>query len=88
MKVRYNANLVLEKVNKPTARKMYNAGKEVYICPCKVNPRNNWGIGHFFQKEEGDGFEQNFDRLVSHYEYYNCQYNELGKYAAYYVKEA
>lgn len=76
-----------KKVDKRTARKLYNEGQTIMLVPCKVNPKNMWGIGHYFSNKDGDGFETDFDKVVSYYSYYNCQYNELGKYCAYYVEE-
>ena len=76
-----------KKLNKTQARKLYNAGQTIMLVPCKVNPNNMWGIGHYFSNAEGDGFERDFDKVVSYYSYYNCQYNELGKYCAYYIEE-
>ena len=76
----------LQRVTKRTAKKLYLQGLEILLVPCKVCPDNMWGIGQRFQKDM-TLFESDFDKLVSYFEYYNCQYNELGKYAAYYVKE-
>ena len=75
------------RVQKKTARKLYNQGLEILIVPNKVDPLNRWGIGYYANKDDGDGFERDFDKVVSYFEYYNCQYNELGKYAAFYAKE-
>ena len=76
----------LKRISKAAARKAYNNGQKVLIVPCKVNPCNMWGIGHFFNKQDGDGFDYEFDKVVNYYSYYNCSYNELGKYPAYYVE--
>lgn len=81
-----------KKVTKPTARKLFNSGTPVYLLPSKVNAfivfdRNYKGaiqpvvISH----KEDDG-ENQFDRTVNEFEYYNCN-SEMGYYAHYFIKE-
>lgn len=78
-----------KKVNKPTARKLFNGGKEVYLLPNKANPivldPNYKGMYEpVVITKKGDEDNQ-FDRLVNSFEYYNCN-NEVGYYAHYYIK--
>ena len=82
------------KVNKPTARKMYNMGYDILLLPCKVNAfivfdKNYRG---FIQpvtiniKTCTEDMNK-FDRSVDSYVYYNANNAELGYYAHYYVSE-
>ena len=80
------------KVNKPTARKLYNCGVTIYLLPCKVSEvalqtgGNMWvspvEISLLTCKHDAN----KFDRSVNDFEYYNCN-AELGYYASYYVTE-
>ena len=80
-----------KKVNKPTARKMYNSGLSVFLLPCKCrfpdsDSQFSWVLPieiNMFTTEES---ENKFDRSVNSFEYYNCN-AELGYYASYYVTE-
>lgn len=81
------------RVTKPTARRLYNSGKTIRLCPVKCNPCNEYypmsldvNKDDKFEVEPFD-WELKFDTRVNRFEYYNCQYAQLGKYAAFYVKE-
>lgn len=88
-----------KRVSKPIARKMFYAGYDVRLLPCKVNDRcarDDAVRGYFWVSyfevnlatvEERDyGKENKFDRMVNSYEYHNCN-AELGYYAHYFVDE-
>lgn len=72
------------RINKTKARKLFNKNIGIYIVPCKVacNFSNMW-IQPFIINNQA-GFS--FDQLVNNFEYYNCNDNETGLYAAYYVE--
>lgn len=72
-------NGAYKKVNKAVARKLFRHGVEVYVLPCKCRFENEWVRPFLLQKTD------TFDRIVSEYEYYNCN-AELGYYCSYYVK--
>jgi len=72
-------NDTVHKVNKATARNYFRAGKKVYVLPCKVRYDNEWIKPFLLQKTN------TFDRIVSEYEYHNCN-AELGYYCSYYVE--
>lgn len=80
-----------KRVNKPTARKMFNMGCSILLLPCKVNESAVDG-SHPWVKPLNINitkceYEMNqFDRTVRDYEYYNCN-AELGYYSHYYVSE-
>lgn len=80
-----------KRINKPTARKMYNNGITIKLLPCKVSERvfsndNSWlkpiDISLFTCTHDAN----KFDRSVDDFEYYNCN-AELGYYSHYYVSE-
>ena len=73
----------MKKINKSTARKLYNEGKEFWITACNMRPEAGILIGSL-------SFEQmagvSFDAKVNSFSYYNCD-SERGRYPAYYVEE-
>lgn len=75
-----------KRINKAKARKEYNNGNVVFILPCKVRFNNEWIQPCIVSKDFYDN--EDFDKIANAYKYYNCQYNETGKYASYYIKEA
>ncbi len=79
------------RVSKMTARRLYGEGKTIRLVPVKVYVDNNMfnldiNKGDKFDVEPLE-WELKFDSRVNHFEFYNCQYNELGKYSAYYVRK-
>ena len=76
-----------KRIDKREARKLYNAGKDVFVVPCRINPNNCWGLGMWVNIDNEYVFENDFDKVISYYEMYNCQYNEWGRYSAYYIKK-
>lgn len=83
---KYNFNN-LERISKAKAEKLYNSGVDVLFIPCKCNPENNfYNLGMWQNKSLWGQFET-FQQLVKNYEYYNCSYNELGLYTAYYIRK-
>lgn len=80
-----------KRVNKPTARKLYNKGCNIWLLPCKVNEGalqdlNQWIKPHIISISSSEDNINQFDRAVNSYEYYNCN-AELGYYSHYYVSE-
>ena len=81
------------RITKAKARKLYDAGQTIRVCPCKVNPCNEY-YPLSFDINKDDNFtvepldwELKFDARVNRFELYNCQYNELGKYTAFYIRK-
>ena len=78
-----------KKITKPTARKLFNADKEIIVI------RNKCRLGSMFQaniyKSESYRSKEDildpflFDKLVTSYEYYHSD-SELGNYTHYYTK--
>lgn len=85
-----NSNKDLYKrVNKPTARKMYNHGCSISLLPCKINESALYGSYSFIKPVTINILDckhdsNKFDRTVNDFEYYNCN-AESGYYAHYYV---
>lgn len=67
------------RVQKRTAKKLYNAGETIYICACLINPRGNIGAAALPTGED-------WERLINEFVYYNCNF-ECGKYPAFYIEE-
>ena len=72
------------RISKKVARAMFNDGQPVYVLPHKVNLYYEWIKPTNITEID----KITFDSCVNAYSYYNCQYNELGKYVAYYKKVA
>ena len=80
-----------KRVNKPTARKMYNQGCSILLLPCKVNDSavngsSAWVKPVTINLSTCTHDANKFDRSVNDYEYYNCN-AELGYYSHYFVSE-
>ena len=70
-----------KRISKTAAKKAYDA-KGVYICPCNIRPFGIWGMGVWVKSSSGEAFE----KVVNAFEFYNCNSNETGKYAAFYIQ--
>lgn len=78
-----------KKLTKPTARKLFNSGREIIVI------RNKCGLDSMFKsrlyrKECEKSIEDMrdeflFDKLVNSFEYYNHD-SELGNYTHFYIK--
>ena len=73
----------MKKINKATARKLYNEGKEFWITACTMRPEAGILIGSLSFERMAD---IPFDTMIDSFSYYNCD-NERGRYPAYYVEE-
>jgi hypothetical protein len=79
-KIRVNGFI---RISKQAAKKRYEAQQLVVITPCKCAPGNKWCIENRMFNVGG----RTFDQYVNEWSYYNCN-SELGRYPAFYVKEA
>lgn len=70
-----------ERISKAAAKKLYEAGTEVYAAPCKMNPESVWFSPFGFQIDEENGAD--FQNVVNACTYYQCSY-ETGRYLAFY----
>lgn len=70
----------MKRIEKRTAKKLFNAGKQIYAIPCRLNINSGWvsPIPLHNTKE--------FDKQINEIEFYNCSY-ETGRYLHYYINE-
>ncbi len=71
------------RINKVQARKQYNAGGTVYVLPCKVRFDNMWIAP--FQMNREHLQDEDFDKVINAYEFYNCM-SETGRRSAFYIE--
>ena len=76
------------RISKAAARKEFNAGNDVYIMPVNMSPVNAWFLPYCANKFAWYTESNSFDSIVNAFEFYNCNNNEMGKYAAFYKMEA
>lgn len=77
----------VKRINKKTARRLFYEGKKIYLLPCNVRLNNMWIEPQAIQKIDFEESETLFDYIVNCYELYTCNYQELGRYASYYIEE-
>ena len=89
-----NSGSTFTRVSKRTAKNKYVSGHTIVICPCNLRPFGAWHPEAMLNKSNeyknytGDeGIEKTFDSLVNSFEYYNCRFNETGKYASFYIHD-
>ena len=77
-----------KRITKAAACKLYNDGKDVYMCPAKLSPVNLWQGAMLVNREivKHEMYNSTFENVYNHFWYYNCN-NERGNYIAFYVKE-
>lgn len=71
------------RVSKRKARRLFMEGVEILVLPCKVNPANVWEM----TARMSNSSIEDFEKWLNEYSYYSCNYNELGRYPAFYIKE-
>lgn len=74
------------RINKTMARKLYNNGIDVLFIPCNLRPDSPYGLGIWENINLGDE-KIPFEKLVNHFEIYNCIDSETGKYTAFYIEK-
>lgn len=72
-----------ERVNKRKAKRLFESGKPVILCPHKMYPFGYWQVGTMHSRLEDTTVS--FDRLAMNSTWYNCN-NETGNYLSYYVE--
>jgi len=72
-----------EQISKVRAEKLYEQGKEIVLCPCKMKPFTEEHAEHRFCKEQfpNDSFYYHFYGVI----YYNCN-SKNGYYPTFYCK--
>jgi hypothetical protein len=74
------------RINKTNARKLYNRGVEIVLCPNKMRPFTPWQF-EIRIKRKLDWTATTFDKVVNEFEYYNCTNTETGYRTSYYARE-
>lgn len=80
------------RVNRKRAKRAYNDDATVIIAPVYANMYYQ-GAQMWTMISKTELFKRydeviDFDKFMNEYERYNCQYNELGKYAKYFIYES
>ena len=70
----------MKRVQKRCAKRMFNLGVPVYICPVNFRPDNMYAPATRMNPDE------DFDAITSYFEAYNCINSETGRFAAFYVE--
>lgn len=70
----------MKKINKITAKKLFNSGKKIYLIPARASLSSVWIKPMAITKRSGT-----FNKLLNSFEYYNC-HAPFGKYAWFYIK--
>lgn len=71
----------MKKINKATARKLWEQGKEFWMCACNMRPE----CGNLIQPQYHKDFAS-FNVLYNNFCYYNCN-SETGRYPAFYIDD-
>lgn len=79
----YSAGITYKRITKAAARKLYEAGKNIVLCPCNLRPFSFWHPEIETNKEQS--VEASFYKLVNEFEFYNCTNSETGKYTNFYT---
>ena len=66
------------RINKAKAKREYERGTEVIVCPCNLRPFTMWHC-------ECVVSEGGFDRFVNEFEFYACLNSETGRKSAFYM---
>ena len=72
----------LVRINKRTARKMYDHNLPVMFCPVNLSPVNKFYPAGIWLRKNADN---SFTSRVNAFEYYNCNLRETGYYTAFYA---
>lgn len=81
--LRDNQNTVWQRVSKIAARKAFDNGQPVTLCPVKMNPFGVWRSGAIVTRSDDI---QDFEKFCNEFYYYNCT-SETGRYVAFYLKD-
>lgn len=66
----YGKVVHLQQISKPVAKRLYEAGKRIWLHPCKMSLSNPWQSPCDIQKP--NQFPVSFDCMVNDYRYHNC----------------
>lgn len=83
------------RISKVNAKHRYEAGETIYLCPHELRPGEPWhpetaivkqGVEKTANVQHFVGLDDDFEKIVRDFEYYNCNLS-VGNYPAYYIKE-
>ena len=72
-------------INKRKARKLYDAGYETFLLPCKMAFNSRWKQPCGISKEVLTDEETLFDQWVNQYEARNCN-SQTGQYTRFFIR--
>ena len=75
------------RISKAAARGYYEAGAEIYTCPCKLRPGGPWHPEVYICREMAFPYAGTFDKVTAYVAGINCINSETGRYLAYYVAQ-
>ena len=75
-----------QRISKAKAKKAFlnGDGNQILVVPCNISPDNVWGIGAYLVLE--DESEEELEKFLYKFCWYNCQHAEWGKYPAFYER--
>lgn len=72
------------RISKSEARKLYDRGEIICLCPCKLRPFTSRYYEFITEADRTE--KKGFDELINSMEFYNCN-SETGKYVSFYKME-
>jgi hypothetical protein len=76
-----DSGFTFKRVNKATARRAYNNGLHIIMCPCNLRPGFPWYPEAVVNGKSGATFET----TLNAFEFYNIRGRETGRYTAFYI---
>lgn len=76
------SNMGLIRVQRRTAKRLFEEGKDIFITPHKMRFSTQWNPPYSIKAGRS---ESKFDDIVNNFVYYQCN-TETGKYPSFYVK--
>jgi hypothetical protein len=72
-------------VQKRTAKRLFEQGKELVFCPCKMYPFGAWDVGMVVDAKRYKAEDISFESCVANFEYYNTSAKQ-GMYTTFYKR--
>ena len=73
-----------KRITKNQARKVFNAGYDFIILPCKCRLFTPWHLECYIDGYSKNEPDRTFDTIVNAFIYYNCN-SEMGYYPSFYI---
>lgn len=77
----YGKKVQVKQVNKTVAKRLYNAGHNIHLLACNLNPNSAWNNIYTANVNTAN---MQFDTMLNHFTYYNCG-AQLGRYPHFYA---